>query len=101
MSITGYSRAPLDQTTEALGSGPQFIAERVKRTLAPSRPESAVGRYISGRVRRPRLHQNPRIGEDLWVVHALQKKATQGIKTPKHEIDLIPARVKRLKGMLR
>ena len=41
------------------------------------------------------------IGEDLWVVHAFQKKSTQGIKTPKHEIDLIAARVKRLKEMLR
>ena len=38
---------------------------------------------------------------DLWVVHALQKKSTQGIKTPKHEIDLIASRVKRLKEMLR
>jgi phage-related protein len=41
------------------------------------------------------------IGADLWVVHAFQKKSTQGIKTPKHEIDLIRARVKRLKEMLR
>lgn len=41
------------------------------------------------------------IAHDLWVVHAFQKKSTQGIKTPKHEIDLIAARVKRLKEMLR
>jgi phage-related protein len=41
------------------------------------------------------------LGEDVWVVHAFQKKSTQGIKTPKHEIDLISARVKRLKEMLR
>ena len=41
------------------------------------------------------------IGEDVWVVHAFQKKSTQGIKTPRHEIDLIVARVKRLKEMLR
>jgi phage-related protein len=41
------------------------------------------------------------IGAELWVVHAFQKKSTQGIKTPKHEIDLIMARVKRLKEMLR
>ncbi len=39
------------------------------------------------------------LGEDLWVVHAFQKKSTQGIKTPKHEIDLVMARVKRLKEM--
>ena len=41
------------------------------------------------------------IGAELWVVHAFQKKSTQGIKTPMHEIDLIAARVKRLKEMLR
>jgi phage-related protein len=41
------------------------------------------------------------IGAELWIVHAFQKKSTQGIKTPKHEIDLIAARVKRLKEMLR
>lgn len=40
------------------------------------------------------------IGEELWVVHAFQKKSTQGITTPKHEIDLVAARVKRLKEML-
>jgi phage-related protein len=41
------------------------------------------------------------IAQDLWVVHAFQKKSTQGIRTPKYEIDLIAARVKRLKEMLR
>ena len=29
------------------------------------------------------------IGSDIWVVHAFQKKSTQGIRTPKHEIDLL------------
>jgi len=41
------------------------------------------------------------IGTDVWVIHAFQKKSTQGIKTPKHEIDLINDRLKRLKEMLR
>ena len=40
------------------------------------------------------------IGAELWVVHAFQKKSTQGIKTPKHEIDVVAARVKRLREML-
>jgi phage-related protein len=40
------------------------------------------------------------LAEDIWVVHAFQKKSTQGIKTPKREIDLIGDRLKRLKGML-
>jgi phage-related protein len=40
-----------------------------------------------------------RIADDLWVVHAFQKKSTQGIKTPRREIDLIKDRLKRLKEM--
>lgn len=42
-----------------------------------------------------------RLADAIWVVHAFQKKSTQGIKTPKHEIDLIHDRLKRLKEMLR
>jgi phage-related protein len=41
------------------------------------------------------------IGDDIWVVHAFQKKSTQGITTPKHEIELVEDRLKRLKEMLR
>jgi phage-related protein len=41
------------------------------------------------------------IGDEIWVVHAFQKKSTQGIKTPRHEIELIENRLKRLKEMLR
>jgi phage-related protein len=35
------------------------------------------------------------------VIHAFQKKSTKGIRTPKHEIDLIRDRLKRLKEMLK
>ncbi len=41
------------------------------------------------------------LGDEVWVIHAFQKKATQGIRTPKREIDLIKDRLKRLKEMLR
>jgi phage-related protein len=41
------------------------------------------------------------LGEDIWVVHAFQKKSTQGITTPKREMNLIQDRLKRLKEMLR
>lgn len=40
------------------------------------------------------------IGDEIWVLQAFQKKSTQGIKTPQHEIDLIEGRLKRLKEML-
>ena len=36
-------------------------------------------------------------GDDLWVVHAFQKKSKKGIGTPHLEIDLIRERLKRLK----
>lgn len=40
------------------------------------------------------------IGEDLWVIHAFQKKSKEGIKTPKPEIDLVRERLKRLREIL-
>ncbi len=41
------------------------------------------------------------LADEIWVIHAFQKKSTQGIKTPKHEIDLVKDRLKRLKELLR
>jgi phage-related protein len=41
------------------------------------------------------------LADEIWVVHAFQKKSTQGIRTPKREVDLIKDRLKRLKEMLR
>ena len=40
------------------------------------------------------------LADDIWVVHAFQKKSTTGIKTPKYENDLIRNRLKSLKEML-
>src|SRR5579863_2592700 len=37
------------------------------------------------------------LADVVWIVHAFQKKSTQGIKTPKREIDLIKDRLKRLR----
>ena len=48
-----------------------------------------------------RMIYTVQLADDIWVVHAFQKKSTQGIKTPKHEVDLIKNRLKRLKEMLR
>jgi phage-related protein len=41
------------------------------------------------------------LADEVWVIHAFQKKSKQGIKTPKHEIDLVKDRLKRLKEVLR
>ena len=41
-----------------------------------------------------------RLGDDIWVIHAFQKKSTSGISTPRHELDLVRERIKRLKETL-
>jgi len=41
-----------------------------------------------------------KIGKDIWVIHAFQKKSKTGIKTPLMEVDLIRERLKRLKEAL-
>jgi phage-related protein len=41
------------------------------------------------------------LADEIWVVHAFQKKSTRGIKTPQREIDLIKDRLMRLREMLR
>jgi phage-related protein len=42
-----------------------------------------------------------KIGVDVWVIHAFQKKSKSGIKTPQTDIDLIRERLKRLKEALK
>jgi phage-related protein len=42
-----------------------------------------------------------KLGADIWVIHAFQKKSVRGIKTPQREIDLIRERIKRLRENLR
>ena len=41
------------------------------------------------------------LADEIWVVHAFQKKSRQGIGTPKREIEVVRDRLKRLKEMLR
>ena len=40
------------------------------------------------------------LGDDVWVIHAFQKKSKQGIKTPQTDLDLIAKRLKRLRETL-
>ncbi len=42
-----------------------------------------------------------RIDDNIWVVHAFQKKSPTGTKTPKPEIDLIRQRLRRLREEVR
>ena len=41
------------------------------------------------------------IDDDIWVVHAFQKKSKSGIKTPKQDIDLVEERLRRLRERLK
>lgn len=41
------------------------------------------------------------LGDEIWIIHAFQKKSKQGVKTPKHEIDLVKDRLRKLKEALR
>lgn len=41
-----------------------------------------------------------KIHDDVWVIHAFQKKSKSGIKTPQIEVELIRERLKRLKEAL-
>lgn len=40
------------------------------------------------------------LGEEIWVLHAFQKKSKKGIATPMSEINLVKERIKRLKEQL-
>ena len=48
-----------------------------------------------------RVVYSVQLADEVWVIHAFQKKSKQGIKTPKHEIDLVKDRLKTLKEALR
>ena len=39
------------------------------------------------------------LGEQIYVLHAFQKKSKRGIATPKHEVDLIKQRYKEAKEL--
>ena len=39
------------------------------------------------------------LANDIWVVHAFQKKSTTGSKTPPREIEVVRHRLKQLKEM--
>ena len=56
---------------------------------------------VPGRSAALRVVYAVQLGADLWVLHAFKKKSTHGVATPKHEIDLVKDRLKRLKEMLR
>ena len=41
------------------------------------------------------------LAEEIWVLHAFQKKSKRGIKTPMRDIELVRERLRALREMLR
>ena len=41
------------------------------------------------------------LGQDVWVIHAFQKKSTAGTRTPKRQIELVRERLRRLQEILK
>lgn len=39
-----------------------------------------------------------KLGDEIWIIHAFQKKSKSGIATPKAEIETIRQRIKALKA---
>lgn len=42
-----------------------------------------------------------RLGDDIWVIHAFQKKSKTGRKTPKQDVEKITGRIKALRKDLK
>jgi phage-related protein len=96
------------------GSFPQSVQERMKFALeiAAAGEKADIAKPMKGfdagefelalsyRSDAYRAVYSVRLGEDIWVLHAFQKKSTQGIKTPKREIDAIHQRIKRIRELL-
>ena len=40
------------------------------------------------------------VGDAVWVIHAFQKKSTKGIATPLKDVELIKARLKRIREIM-
>lgn len=82
LTITGEGgKADIAKPLRGLGSGVLEIAVRHR-----------TGAY--------RVVYVTEIAGTLWVLHAFEKKSKRGIRTPKPEIDLVRARLARLRREL-
>ena len=79
----GGRHAVMAKTLKGFGGG----------SIVEVRESDAAGTY--------RAVYTVRFADAVYVLHAFQKKSTEGIKTPKREIDLVESRLKNLKEMLR
>ena len=76
------SKADIAKPLKGLGSGVMEVAVRY-------RTDAWRVVYVAG------------ISGSIWVVHAFQKKSKSGVQTPKREVDLVKARISRLRKELK
>ncbi len=81
IAAEGGSKADIAKPLKGLGSGVMEIVVR-------SRTDAYRVVYVT------------EVAGKLWVIHAFQKKSKTGIRTPKAEIDLVRARLGRLRKEL-
>lgn len=88
---------------EIIGSALVIAAEGRKADIA--KPMKGLGSGVMEialpyRTDAYRVVYAVQIADAIWVIHAFQKKSTKGIATPQKEVELIKARLKRMKEML-
>jgi len=99
----GSSRSDLrsfpDEVREVMGEalyrgqqGSEHPATRALKGLGGRGVIEIVGHYRGDTYR---VIYTVRFANAIYVLHAFQKKSKKGIATPRHEIDLIKARLKR------
>jgi phage-related protein len=101
-ALKDFRGFPQDAQNRAL-TALTFIAEGATSDIA--KPLAGLGSgvwelAIKSRGDAFRVVYALQIGDDIWIVHAFQKKSKKGIATPKPDIDLIRERIKRLKEQL-
>ena len=99
----GSSRSDIrsfpDEVREVMGEalyraqqGSEHPATRALKGFGGRGVIEIVGRYRGDAYR---VIYTVRFEKAIYVLHAFQKKSKKGIATPRHEIDLIKARLKR------
>jgi phage-related protein len=101
-ALKDFGRFPEDAQERAL-SALTIIADGATPDIA--KPLSGLGSgvwelAIKSRGDAFRVVYALRLGDEIWVVHAFQKKSKKGAATPKMEIDVVRERIKRLKEQL-
>jgi phage-related protein len=101
-ALKDFGKFPQDAQTRAL-TALTMVADGATPDIA--KPLSGLGSgvwelAIKSRGDAYRVVYALQLAEEIWVVHAFQKKSKAGIATPKMEIDLLKERIKRLKEQL-